>query len=129
DVQQVVVILVAVLLEERRQVEQRLGQYLAFAEHQGDEQPPDAPVAVVERVDRLELVVHQRQLNDHRQRTLIPQKVNEVVGQRSGVSVVWQGGMKRAVSKSSPERPISTARSRISPGRLSAPRTLSSRIR
>ncbi len=65
--QQVVVVLAAVLLEVRREVEERLGQRVAEHEHQGDEQTPDPAVAVEERVDDLELVVRDRELHEQGQ--------------------------------------------------------------
>jgi hypothetical protein len=69
--EQVVVVLAAVLLEIGGEVEQWLGQRATEDQHQGDEQPTDAPVAVEERVDHLELVVRERQLHQQRQVVLV----------------------------------------------------------
>jgi hypothetical protein len=46
-----------VLLEEEAQVEEGLAQDPALHQHQHDQQPPQTPVAIEERVDRLELHV------------------------------------------------------------------------
>ena len=58
------VVLVAMALEERREIEQRPREALALDEEQRDEQPPQAAVAADERVDGLELRVEHRALDE-----------------------------------------------------------------
>src|SRR5215211_4717402 len=64
---QAVVILLAVLLEEVRQVEHRLVQRPVFGEEECDQQSPDAAVPVEERVDCLELRMRETDLHQERQ--------------------------------------------------------------
>ena len=51
------VVLLPAALEERAEVEQRRTEYAPLAQEQRDEEPANAPVAVEEGMDRLELVV------------------------------------------------------------------------
>ena len=57
----------AVAVEGRAHGEQRSRKQLVANEEQQDEQPPDAPVAVAERMDGLELVVRDGRANEVRQ--------------------------------------------------------------
>jgi hypothetical protein len=52
------------LLEVVREVQHGLVQHAALGEQERDQQPPDAAVAVEERVNRLELDVGQRDLDE-----------------------------------------------------------------
>ena len=52
---EMVVVFLAMPFEEMREVQYRLGQYVLFAEQEGDQESPDAAVAVQEGVDCLEL--------------------------------------------------------------------------
>src|SRR5437588_5312750 len=63
---QKLVIVLAVLVDVVRKVKQRLREPAALDEEKGDEQPADAAVAVEEGMDRLELLVHQRALDEIR---------------------------------------------------------------
>ena len=54
------------LFEVQAQVQQWLRQHIVGAEEQGDQQPADAPVAIQERMDCLELHVRQRGLDQQR---------------------------------------------------------------
>ncbi len=65
-------------LEERRQIGQWLRHETALGQEQRDEQPADAAVAVDERVDRLELVVHERRLHEHRGMLLVEKPLPRV---------------------------------------------------
>ncbi len=58
------VVLVAVALQERREIQQRPREALALDEEQRDEQPPQAAVAADERVDALELRVEHGALDE-----------------------------------------------------------------
>ncbi len=64
---EVVVVLLAVPLEVVREVKDRLVQDASFREEERDQQTADAPVAVEERVDRLELHMCQSDLDERRQ--------------------------------------------------------------
>lgn len=66
-----VVVLAAVLLEVRREVEQGLGQCVSQHEHERDHQATDPAVAVEERMDHLELVVGDRELDQERKVGLV----------------------------------------------------------
>src|SRR4051794_12685463 len=66
DSLQVVVVRVTMLLEVQAQVEQRLLEDLLRTQQQRDEQAADAAVAVKERMDRLELHVSERRLDQQR---------------------------------------------------------------
>src|SRR5205807_4929523 len=61
------VVLGAVALEEKAQVQQRLGEQLPVLQQERDEQATDAAVAVEKRVDGLELDVHERGADERRQ--------------------------------------------------------------
>src|SRR6266498_5290977 len=74
---QAVVVLGAVLLEEPAQVQERQREHLPLTEQERHEQPSDAPVAVEERVDRLELRVGEPGVHERRER-LIVQELLEV---------------------------------------------------
>ena len=77
------VVLVAVALEERREVQQRPREALALDEEQRDEQPAQAAVAADERVDALELRVEHRALDEVGQPAALLQELLER-GQRLG---------------------------------------------
>lgn len=64
---QLLVILLSVLFKERGQVEDWLEQHLLLAEQESDEQSPDAAIAVEERMNGLELCMHQPDLDQQRQ--------------------------------------------------------------
>src|SRR6266446_6342045 len=49
-------------IKERAEVEQWLGQAAALAEKQRDHEPADSPVAILERMDCLKLVMRKRKL-------------------------------------------------------------------
>ncbi len=53
---------------KRSKVEKRLVEVLPLVQQERDEETPDPPVAVHERVDRLELVVDERELDQERRR-------------------------------------------------------------
>ena len=61
------VVAAAVLLEEQAQIEQRLLQHASLDQHQHDQQPAQATIAVQKRVDGLELHVGQGGPHQHRQ--------------------------------------------------------------
>ena len=61
-----ITIRISVTFEVRAQVKQRLRKILALSKLQGDEQPPDTAVSAHERMNRLELVVNQRELDEKR---------------------------------------------------------------
>ncbi len=67
----------AVPLQVEAEVEERLVQYRRATEHQRDEQPADATVAVEERVDGLEL--HVRESRTHKDRQAIAVRVEEAL--------------------------------------------------
>ena len=86
--EQMVVVLAAMLLEVGREVEQRLWQCLAQYEHERDHQSADAAVAVEERMDDLELVVSDGELDQEREFGLVEEafevgeRVVHLVGRR-----------------------------------------------
>src|ERR1035438_3258307 len=57
-------VLVVVAFQVSAEIEQRLGQASAFAEHQRDEQATYSAVAVHKRVDRFKLIMNQSKLHD-----------------------------------------------------------------
>jgi len=78
DLQQAVILL-AVLFEVEAQVEQWLAQQAGATEEQRDQQASHAAVAVEERMDRLELHVRERGLDEHGQSSaLVMQEPFEV---------------------------------------------------
>jgi hypothetical protein len=85
---QALVVLVPVALEVQAQVEQRPRQYACLrAEQERDEQAAEAAVTVEERMDRLELRVRQRRLQeDRRLRRLIVEEALEVAHRRNDVA-------------------------------------------
>src|SRR5207247_4398543 len=94
-----VVVLSPVLLEVGGEIQQWLRQATTLDEKQRDEEAPDAAVAVEERMDRLELLVHQRALNEIRGPAAILKEPfpcaaqpHEMVGRRRHVD----GGRHRA---------------------------------
>src|SRR4051812_22816773 len=70
DTLEVVVVGVPMLLEVEAQVQQRLREHLVGAEQQRDQEPTDAAVAVEKRMDRLELDVSERGLDEDRRRAV-----------------------------------------------------------
>jgi len=69
DTLEVVVVRVAMLLEEEAQIQQRLREHRVGAEQQRDHEPADAAVAVEKRTD-LELDVRERSLDEDRRRAV-----------------------------------------------------------
>src|SRR6266498_1531461 len=67
------------LLEERAEIEQRLLEELLRLQQERDEQPADAAVAVEKRMDRLELIVNERQADQRREMRLGVQELLEQV--------------------------------------------------
>ena len=65
---QQVVVARAVLLEVQGQVQERLPQHPLGAQQQGDQEPSDAPVTVQKGMNRLELHVGERRLEQDRRR-------------------------------------------------------------
>ena len=63
DAHQTAVVVVAVTFDVFGQIQQRLRQPAAFDQEQGDEQAADAAVAVEKGMDRFEMLVHQRALD------------------------------------------------------------------
>ena len=99
--QQVVVVLAAVLLEERGEVQQRPGQRVAQHEHQRDHQSSDATVAVEERMDHLELVVRDRQLHEQWEVGLVEELLQ--VAERVAHVVGWRRHKDGIVERGTPE--------------------------
>ena len=60
---QMVVVRLPMLLEIVREVEHWLVQHAAFREQKTDEQSPDTPIAVEKRMDRFELHMRERDLD------------------------------------------------------------------
>ena len=54
------------LLEIVREVEHRFVQHAAFGDQKSDEQSTDTPVAIEKRIDRFELHMGQRELDQRR---------------------------------------------------------------
>ena len=97
------VVLVAVALEERREVQQRPREALALDEEQRDEQPAQPAVAADERVDALELRVEHGALDEVGQRAALlqellerGQRVRQQVDRRRHVGRGRHGGAGRA---------------------------------
>ena len=82
DGEQMLAVLTVVLFQVVRQVEQGLGEQSPFAEHQREEQSPDAAVAIHEGVDCLELIMHEREIDDDGSITGRVEKPLEVFEQR-----------------------------------------------
>src|SRR5262249_46853900 len=72
------VVALPVALEIVREVEHRLVQHAALAQQEGDQQAPDAAVAVEERVNGLELRVRKADLDQQWQITLRVGKCLEI---------------------------------------------------
>ena len=68
DIVEQLIVILTVGLEVEAEVEHRLPQHLLLAQEQSDQQTPQTAVAVQERVDRLELHMCQRRLEQHRSR-------------------------------------------------------------
>ena len=100
-----VVVLLATGLEVGRQVQERLGQPVPDDEEEHDQQPSEPAVAVEERVDRLELVVQQRGLDERWQSRVLVDEALEIA-QQLGRSVRRRrherGGLDRGAGRPDP---------------------------
>ncbi len=97
------VVLVAMALEERREIQQRPREALALDEEQRDEQPSQTAVAADERMDGLELRVEHRALDEVGQRAALLQErlergqhLRELLRRRRHVGRRRHGGAGRA---------------------------------
>jgi len=117
DAQQRRVVLGAVRLDVRGQIEERLRQAAALSQEQRDEQAADTAVAVEERVDRLELLVHEGALDEIGQARPVLQE--ELPGGERGHHLIdrrWHvgGGRQRGSRRTDPVlRAAELARSHV----------------
>jgi hypothetical protein len=92
--------------EENGQIQQRLRQDAALQQHQWDQQPSQASVAIQERVDGFKLVVGHRELDEQRHSSFVEEGFE--VAQRI-VHGVNGGRHKRRVGRRGSADPILAA--------------------
>ncbi len=101
-----VVVRLTTALEEGRKVQQRRGKPVANDEEEHDQETADTAIAVEERVDRLELVVHESRLDERRELRIVVDEALEIAEQTSKLAGGWRNERRRFYRRAGRPDPV-----------------------